>query len=161
MSEKSNEATYPGVHLTFPIATASYDVALRRLDAMDGRLQTIIAFIVATSAAVPSLAVGRGIHFRSYYFYGALTCFILAVIIGTVARLAGRIKVIRPRHAFDHWLHKPDWEFKMDFINQAAIDFDRNSTLVNRKWWSTVAVTLLFCVQAACLAAWVVLDHSP
>src|SRR5688572_21643982 len=71
--------TYPGVELAYPIAVASYDVALRRLDVMDGRLQTLMAFIVAVSAAVPSIAANRGIQFRSYWFYAALISFVLAI----------------------------------------------------------------------------------
>jgi hypothetical protein len=114
MSEELNKATYPGVELAYPLAASSYDVALKRFDAMDGRLQTILAFIVATSAAVPALAAGR-IHFQS--------C--------------------------------PDWEFKMDFINQAANDFEVNATIIERKWRCTLAITLLFFVQTALLAAWV------
>lgn len=159
MSEAANKATYPGVELAYPLAVSSYDVALKRMDAMDGRLQTILAFIVATSAVVPSLAVGR-IPFRSTYFYGALVCFVVAVIGGTLARLLGRLKVLIPRKAFNHWLHKPDWEFKMDFISQAATDFEINATVIERKWWSSLAITRLFFVQAACLAAWVVLGSS-
>ena len=154
MSDAVNKATYPGVENAYPLAVSSYDVALRRLDAMDGRLQTILAFIVATSAAVPSLAAGR-IQFRSGYFYIAAICFALAVIGGTLARLLGRIRVLVPRHAFNHWLHKPDWEFKMDFINHAANDFEHNSTIIRRKWWSSLAITLLFFVQTGFLAAWV------
>ncbi|HKO42691.1 MAG TPA: hypothetical protein VJU84_05350 [Pyrinomonadaceae bacterium] len=158
MSEELNKEKYPGVELAYPLAATSYDVALKRLDAMDGRLQTILAFIVATSAAVPALGAGR-IHFRSWYFYAAVVCFALAVLGGTLARLLGKVKVLVPRHAFNHWLHKPDWEFKMDFINQAAIDFEQNATTIERKWRCSLALTLLFFVQTAFLAAWV-LDNS-
>jgi len=154
MSEEINKATYPGVELAYPLAVSSYDVALKRFDAMDGRLQTILAFIVATSAAVPALGAGR-IHFQSPYFYWAVVCFIIAVIGGTLARVLGKIRVLVPRQAFDHWLHKPDWEFKMDFINQAANDFEINATIIERKWRCSLAITLLFFVQTAFLAAWV------
>jgi hypothetical protein len=154
-----DKTTHPGVENAYPLAASSYEVALKRLDAIDGRLQTIIAFIVATSAAIPSIASGR-ISFKSYYFYFAVACFALGIIVGVAARLFGRFKVVRPRYLFNYWLHKPDWEFKMDFINQAADDFDRNTTLLNRKWWCSVAVSLLFCVQAGLLVAWVVLGSS-
>jgi hypothetical protein len=154
MSEELNKSKYPGVELAYPLAAESYDVALKRLDAMDARLQTILAFIVATSAAVPTLGAGR-VHFQSGYFYAAVFCFVIAIIGGTLARLLGRVKVLVPRHAFNHWLHKPDWEFKMDFINQAASDFEINTTTIERKWRCSVAITLLFFVQTAFLAAWV------
>ena len=154
MSEDAK--TYPGVELAYPIAVASYDIALRRLDVMDGRLQTLMAFIVAVSAAVPSIAVSRGIHFRSYWFYGALISFILAIAIGTYARLSGKIKVLKPEKAFNHWLHKPDWEFKKDFIAYAADDFQANIDSVEFKWQCSVAITVLFSFQTVFLAGWVV-----
>jgi len=149
------EKTYPSVKLAYPIAVASYDVALKRLDAMDGRLQTIITFIVASSAVVPSVAAGR-VHFRSGWFYAALGCFVLAIVVGTIARLKGRIKVLVPRRAFNHWLHKPEWEFQNDFIAFAADDFEENNTLVLFKWKCTIALSVLFLCQAACLVVWVV-----
>jgi len=148
--------TYPGVDLAYPIAVASYDVALRRLDVMDGRLQTLMAFIVAVSAAVPSVAANRGIHFRSYWFYAALTSFVIAVAIGTYASLTGKIKVLKPENAFNHWLHKPDWEFKKDFIAYAADDFQANINSVEFKWRCSVFITMLFFVQAVFLSLWVV-----
>jgi hypothetical protein len=155
MTREELEKTYPAVELAYPIAVAAYEVALKRLDGMDGRLQTILAFIVAVSAAVPPVAANRGIHFRSPWFYAALGIFILSVVIGTWARLAGAPKVLNPRKAFNHWLHKSDWEFKKDFIAFAADDFDYNRKLVKLKWLSTVAITLLFACQAVCLAVWV------
>jgi hypothetical protein len=154
MSEELNKAKFPGVDLAYPLVAMSYDMAVRRFDAMDGRLQTIMAFIVATSATVPALAAGRGLHFRSNYFYAAIGCFAVAVVVGTVARLYGKLRVLVPREAFNHWLHKPEWEFKMDFINHSAADFEHNSTLVERKWKCSVAVTILFFAQTVCLALW-------
>src|SRR5437762_131563 len=106
MTNEELEKAYPAVELAYPIAVAAYDVSLRRLDGMDGRLQTILAFIVAVSAAVPPLAASRGIHFRSLWFYAGLGIFILSVLIGTWARLAGAPKVLNPRKAFNHWLRK-------------------------------------------------------
>lgn len=155
MTKEELEKTYPAVELAYPLAVASYDVSLKRLDGMDGRLQTIMAFIVAVSAAVPPVAANRGIHFRSPWFYAALVIFVFSVGIGTWARLAGAPKVLNPRKAFDHWLRKSDWEFKKDFIAFAANDFDYNRKLVQFKWLCTIAITLMFSFQAACLVVWV------
>ena len=149
------EKKYPRVDLVYPLAVDSYDVALRRLDGMDGRLQTMLAFIVAVSAAVPPVAANRGIHFRSPWFYAAIGIFVFSVALGTWARLARAPKVLNPRKAFTSWLHKPEWEFKKDFIAYAADDFDYNRELVNFKWVCTVVVTVMFSFQAVCLAVWV------
>jgi hypothetical protein len=39
MTKEELEKTYPAVELAYPLAVASYDVSLQRLDGMDGRLQ--------------------------------------------------------------------------------------------------------------------------
>lgn len=155
MTLEQLEKTYPRVDLAYPIAVDSYDVALRRIEGMDGRLQTILTFIVGVSAVIPPVAANRGIHFRSNWFYAALLVFGFSVAVGTWGRLARKPKVLNPRHALNYWLHKPEWEFKKDFIAFAADDFDYNRKLVDFKWLCTVAVTLLFACQAVCLAVWV------
>ena len=146
------QKTYPRVDLVYPIAVDSYDVALRRLDNIDSRLQTILAFIVTVSAAVPSVAANRGIHFKSWWFYAALAVFGVSIVLGTWARLARAPKVLNPRKALTGWLQKPEWEFKKDFISFAADDFDFNRNLVNVKWVCTVIVTLLFACQAVTIS---------
>lgn len=155
-NDQTLEQLYPSVELAYPIAVASYDVALRRLDAMDGRLQTILAFVVTVSAAIPALASNRGVNFRSCWLYAAIVTFILTIGFGTYARLMGKIKVLKPEMLFNHWLHKPLWEFKKDFVAFAGDDFNHNLALSELKWKFTVAITLLFFLEAIFLAVWVV-----
>ncbi len=154
------EQQYPSVELAFPLAIVSYDVAIKRLDTMDGRLQTIMAFVVTVSAAIPSIAGPRGVRFQSIWFYIATAIFIITIAIGTYARLMGTIKVLKPKMLFEHWLHKPAWEFKKDFISFAGDDFEHNVGLVEHKWKCTVAITLLFFFQTVCLAVWVAGNRS-
>lgn len=156
MTNEELKAQYPAIEFAYPIAVNSYDVALKRLDAIDNRLQTITAFIAASSAIVPSIAAGRGVHFRSPWFYLAVISFSLAIGIGVYARIKGRIRVLVPRQAFNYWLHKPEWEFKKDFIAFAAADFEENNTLIFFKWKCAVVLSVLFLLQVASLVAWVV-----
>src|SRR4051812_16486607 len=99
MSEQNDqtlERQYPSIELAYPIAIASYEVAAKRLDTVDGRIQTIMAFIVTVSATVPSIASGRGVQFRSYWFYASLALFIANIALGTYARLTGKLQVLKP-----------------------------------------------------------------
>src|SRR5207248_11768290 len=75
LTNEQLESQYPGIEFAYPIAVNSYEVALKRLDSIDGRLQTMLAFIVAVSAVVPAVAVPRGIHFHAKMFYIALGIF--------------------------------------------------------------------------------------
>ena len=146
---------FPSVDLAYPIAVASYEVAAKRLDTVDGRLQTILAFIVTVSLAVPSVAGGRGLPFGSAWFYTAVGVFLAAVALGTYARLAGKLRVLKPSNLYEGWLDLPEWTFKKDMIYFAGEDFVKNLRLVNFKWKCSVVVTILFVAEAVCLAAWV------
>ena len=156
-SENSNplEQQYPRVDLAYPMAVSSYDTAMKRSDTIDGKLQTILAFVAVVTVAVPSIANARGVSFASYWFYFGLLFFISIVVIGIYARLTGAVRVISPDLLFEDWLHKTAWEFKKDFIAFAGNDFNHNLKLINYKWKLATLITVLFFFQVACLAAWV------
>jgi hypothetical protein len=156
---ENNEKEYPSVELAYPIAVASYDIAVRRLDTMDGRLQTILAFIVTASAAVFAMAGGRGIPFRSVWFYGAVFLFTLSMGLGTYARLMGDVRSLSPANLLAEWLGDAPWTFKKDMIYNAARDFALNKELIYAKWRWSVYVTLIFCLEAVCLTVWIVASH--
>lgn len=149
------EQQFPSVELAYPLAVAAYDNATKRLDSVDGRLQTILAFIVTVSVVVPSIASGRGVSFQSGWFYAALIIFVASIGIGTWARLAGNLRLLKPSHLFQDWLSDSEWQFKKDMIYYAGQDFDANMRLVTLKWKCSVTVTLLFVLQAVCQTVWV------
>jgi len=151
----SLEHQYPGVELAYPMAVSSYDTAMKRSDTIDGKLQTILAFVAVVSIAIPSIANARGVSFSSYWFYFGLLFFISIVAIGIYARLVGSIRVISPEMLFEEWLHKPAWEFKKDFIAFAGNDFNHNLQIISYKWKLTTLITIIFFFQVVCLTAWV------
>ncbi len=149
------EKEFPSVELAYPLAVASYESASKRLDSVDGRLQTILAFIVTVSVAIPSIASGRGIPFQSYWFYASFFFFVSGIGVGIWARLYGNVRLITPTNLFQDWLRDSKWQFQKDMIYHAGQDFDANMKLVNQKWRCSVAVTLLFVLQAVCQTVWV------
>jgi hypothetical protein len=155
------EKKYPGVELAYELAVASYDSIIKRLDVMDGRLQTMLAFAATTTAVVPSVANSRGLTFRSYWLYAALTVFFVQLIVGTIPRFWGRIKLIKPEVLWQRWLHKSTWQFKKDYIYFASEDFNHNAELLKSRWWLTVAVSILFFVEVLLLLIWVALAQIP
>jgi hypothetical protein len=155
------EQQFPSVELAYPLAVAAYDSATKRLDSIDGRLQTILAFIVTVSVIVPSIAAGRGVSFQSGWFYAALIVFIVAIGIGIWARLTGDVRLLSPSNLFQEWLSDSEWQFKKDMIYHAGQDFDKNMKLALLKWRCSVAVTLLFVLQAVCQTVWVLSAARP
>lgn len=151
----SDEATYPSVDLAYDIAVASYDSIIKRLDVMDGRLQTMLAFAATTTAVVPTVANARGLTFRSWWLYLALTSFILQLVIGTLGRSVGTVRLLKPETFYLRWLHKSPWEFKKDLIYWASKDFNDNAALLESRWRLTVAISLLFFIEVLLLLVWV------
>jgi hypothetical protein len=159
MEAEKKEQTYPSVDLAYQIAIASYDSAVKRLDTIDGRIQTILAFIVSITVAVPSIGGARGISFNSGWFISALVATVAAIGIGIYARLVGDIQLLSPARLYDGWLHLPESEFKKNLIYCAGQDFRANTALVQRKWNLMVWVIILFLLEALGLLVWVLSRH--
>ena len=156
MSETSGDTS--SVDLAYDIAVASYDAAVKRLDSIDSRIQTLLAFAVSASAVVFSATAGR-IPFHSLWFYGALTFLLASVSFGIYARWYGDIWLLKPNVFYERWLNKDSDTFKRDLIYWAGCDFIDNMNLVDRKWRLSIAVILFFSLEVACLAVWVVVHH--
>jgi hypothetical protein len=120
----------------------------------------MLAFFASVTAAVPAIGASRGISFRSGWFYCAIAAMVTATILTAVARLAGKVKLLDPNELnTDWWLRRSEWEFKNYIIQAASNAFTLNKQLVERKWWCTVAISVLFFIGALCLALWVVSGH--
>src|SRR5215204_2851093 len=119
MTDCSPES-YPSVEVAYPIALDSYQVAIRRLDAVDGKLNTLVTFAVSVSLAVPVLAHNKGLSFNSPYFYAAIAAFIAGVSIATFARLHGYLYLPDPRVLYDSYLDLDAWQFKRHSIDWAG-----------------------------------------
>lgn len=152
---EANEQELLGLELAYPIAVASYESVVKRLDTIDGRIQTILAFVVSVTVAIPSIGGTRGLHFSSYWFILAMLCTVTGLSLGIYARLKGDIQILNPTRLWDGWLHYSERDFKTKLIYCAGVDFESNRSLVHKKWRFMVAVIILFLLEAACLLVWV------
>ncbi len=154
MTEDEYEKTFPVLDLIYPIAVNSYEVSGKRLDSIDNRLQTALAFIVSVSAAVPAIGFSGKLQFRSTWLLFALISFILSIFIGIFARWTGETILLSPETLLNEYKDDKPYQFKNFFIQGAAKDFEKNMNLVYRKWKLSVAVIILFALEAVCLALW-------
>ena len=149
-------AKYPSVDLAYEIAVDSYDALVKRLDSIDGRLQTMLAIFATVTATVPIIGANRGLHFRSYWFYAAVSAMVFATLLTAAARLAGHVQLLDPNKLnADFWLKYSEWEFKSLIIQYAGKAFTANKKLIDRKWLCALLVTVTFFLGAACLTLWV------
>ncbi|HEX8163118.1 MAG TPA: hypothetical protein VF538_14710 [Pyrinomonadaceae bacterium] len=158
MSKENKEQQYPSVDLAYKFAVDSYDIALKRLDMMDTRIQTLLAFATTVSLAVSTALVGKGAKFASAGLAPAAAAYVLGVVVGFYARLTGDVIVLNPKHLFDQWLHYSEWEFKKNFIYYAGENFEHNAEQINRKGRLALLASILFLLETGLLAIWAV--HS-
>lgn len=153
--EPSNlKRDYPSIELVYPIAVNSYEVATKRLDVMDGRLQTITAIMVTVSVAFVGFLGARGVRFDNVWFFVSVVLFLLGVVLGMAGRLIGNVRLLDPETLYDGWLHVQEFEFKKDMIYAAGQAFSQNMRLVGFRWRVSVILTVLFVVQMICLGLW-------
>src|SRR5688500_9190624 len=151
MKEKTNEDNFPSVELAYPIAINAYQVALSRLDTMDGRLQTIVASSVAVVGGHVPFASGSKITFDSCWFVIARLSSVLAAGLGVYGRLSGDVRMLKLSNLYAEWLSNQKWEFQKDMTYYAGKAFDENMTLVSWKWRVSVYVTILLVFEVAAL----------
>ena len=155
-----SEAKFPGVELAYDIAIDSFESMIRRVDAMNARLQTMLAFAATTTAVVPTAAKATGVSFRSWWLYFALAAFVAQLGIGMVGLSVGRLALIDPAIIYKKWLHKSTWQFKKDLVYFAGKAFAQNYHLIRRRWRLTIAMTACFFLEVALLIGWIARAHG-
>lgn len=145
---------YPSVDLAYPLAIAAYDLAQKRLEATESRLQTLIGFAATATLAIVTAASGKGLNFHSRWFVAAMGACAVGIIVATQARLVGELKVLNPQSLYDEWLSFSEWEFKKNLIYFSGDAFVQNSALVNKKGRVAVFSAIMFFLEAALLAVW-------
>lgn len=150
-----NPDTKSALDLAYQFAVDSYEPLVKRIDIMDGRLQTIMGFAATTMALVPSLASARNLSFNSVWFWAAVGVFLLIIGLGTQARHHGEIKMIDPGIFLQEWLDLEPAAFKKFFIEYAGEHWKKNNDLVSWKWGCSVWISILFFLQVGLLVVWV------
>ena len=156
-SQQGNETEDPEtLNLAYARALSSEDTIARRYDSMDGRLQTLLTFVVSTTVLVPTIATQRGgLSFNTLPFEIAIGTAFLAIVIGTYARSTGELLVFHPAELEEHWLKLAEPKFKKYMIRKAGRAFEKNLSLIRYKWRLSVIVSCLFFLEALALAVWV------
>lgn len=148
------EKDYPAVELAYPIAIASYENIIKRVDALENRTQNLMAFAATLTVAIPAMTAGRGLTYRSGWFITALILFGLANIVGITSRLKGDIALLSPQRIYQTELHKLDWEFKKDAIYWAGENFAHNNNVILGRNRLVILMSIIFLAEAAVLAVW-------
>jgi len=155
MSEECSPQTFPAVETVYPLAIAAYDTAMKRFDAVDSKLNTLITFAVTVSLAVPVLASTKNLSFRSYWLVAAVLFFVFGVGSATFARLKGKLILLDPKVLYDSYLDLDEWGFKRHTIYWAGENWRHNQGLINRNGALAAIAATLFALEAVAVGAWV------
>ena len=146
---------YPSIPLAYELAMGSYEILLKRLDALDARIQSVMTLSVTVMALSPPLAVARGLSFYSPWFFLALAAAAAVFGFGSRARMQGTIKVLDPNELYLETGSEPI-EFQNNMIAWAGEDFKLNVALLDKTWKRSAWLIALFFLQALGLVAWAV-----
>lgn len=155
-ADKVDYNQWPAIETAFPIAVSSYDQVLKRSDALDSQINTLLIWASAsTAAAVNVLATRYNLPLNVWQFYWALIAFALGVAICIVPRFFNQIKLLDPGRIHEHFLDAKREEFMAEIICHAADDHASNK---NYLWWKAALATaslVCFAAEAVLLVSWV------
>ena len=148
------EQQFPSLELAYPLAVASYDFMIKRIDALDGRIQTLTTLAVTICLAVPVLGRTQNIPLNSFWFIGGIILLSIAIIISTYARFYGSIDTLNPCTLYQKTLHLPQEQFKVDIVNAAAKAYEKNKGTLECRWKLSVIATTIFAIALLMLSVW-------
>ena len=72
---------YPSVDLAYEFVKPSYDWMLNRFQAIDSKIQGLLTFATAITAAIPVFAKAIHVNFSSAWFYAAIITYVLFAVL--------------------------------------------------------------------------------
>ena len=148
------EKRFPSIPLAYPLAVASYDQAVKRLDGVDSKNLQLLSFCLAAFLVFPTVANAHKLSFQSYWFYLAFTSVLISICLSAFAFKHGRIPLITPTKLFKDMLDLPDIVFKKDMIFHAGADFEKICNLTEKKWKLNTASLVFFLLAVILATIW-------
>lgn len=158
VADKETAGTeWPGLAPAQHIVVPSYQWMLTRLEAVDGRIQTLMTLVSIVTIGLPaaSRAVGSGRSFESVWFVLAMVLAAVSIGLGASARMRGFIVLPDPMVLYKTSLHLQEWEFQRDALYFAGEHFAKNRATVEGKHTALIWMTWTFFAELVCLLGWV------
>ncbi len=138
--------TYPAIDIAFRVSMDTYEWMAKRFDALDAKIQTVMAVAVTSTFAIPLAFGALKLSPSTSWAYSGLMFFGLSVWISIHARLRGSMRMISPAVFYEGWLSMSESEFKKNAIFFAGEHFNRNANVMDEKYrfflWSILCLGL-------------------
>ena len=148
MSAPQGPKKYPSVDLAYPLAVQSYDWISKRFDVLEAKTQSILGLGLSLTVAIPIALSAFDLQYRRWCVAAAFGVFLLAIFLGTFARLIGHIKLVSPTTLYNFWIQYTDEDFKRYFIYHAGEHMAANVSLLEKRHRLLRGVICLFVLGA-------------
>ena len=150
----NEEKEFPSLDLIYDLAVASYEVAQKLLDAMNLRLQKLLALLLPLVLAFPVALKALNLHMGANFLWATEGSLLLSITLCLIGCAHGHIQRIDPSVLFEHYLSSSCSEFKRDTIKNAGEAMVQNVKTINRKWLFYLFAIISFGLSVVFLILW-------
>ena len=138
---------------SYDFVPQSYDLASRRLDSIERRINNSLIFFVTATFAIGGalLAVApepENIVFRHHYFVLAVAMFVIAVLMGILSNLDDdRLAFINPQILYEENRSDTTLEFRKKIVEASGQHFATNRSTITKKRNFLMGMNLVFVLE--------------
>lgn len=165
MATKTTEQSYPSLPLAYELIMPTFDIVLKRLEAVERRVDNILRFGITFSLAVGGTVVAiQSTLENAVLFPGTfglivglttILLFLTFLIIGMSARTFGKVQMLDLSVLYESYIQSDINEYRQSILYRASRMIEYNQKLINRKAGIADWVVLLFVLELTTSLAWI------
>lgn len=143
--------------LAFDFVKPAYEMAERRFNAIESRLQSLLTYAITVAVGAPVVVKAMAQSAEAdFWFYVSMWAFLVVLIAGSWVKIRGGLSMLDLATLHKHFLKLPPGEFRENVVFFAARHQTKNTDRANAKGYATNILTIFFAVQAGAILAWVI-----
>ena len=149
-SEKRELPSTDTMELIYELSMKSYDLAERRFEAMNGRIQGLMSLAIALLVTVPVLA--EALDFDLHFLWHGLAGVVLlvAMVLGFRILLTRKLDAVSPRDLYKNFRHFPREQYMGEMILHAGESLEINGETIRYKRQGAASMSILLALCAVC-----------
>ncbi len=155
-TQSNVEVKFPSINLLYDIAISTYELSLKRYDAIENRIQSILVIVLQTTLLFISIGIGLKIQLVSPWILLGVVYGIIAVGIGIYSKTFGEIKYLTTKkyEVIETFAKKSEFDFKNQIIQDSYKHFNENKRLIDQKHDLLIGILLSFSLEILSLLFW-------
>ena len=146
------------LHLAYEFVQPSYELILRRLEAVEDRIQRLMVFVVTFTVGFPLVVFSSKDDVTTPVFplVVALVVSVVSIFLLMWARRRGTVTVVGLREFVDDdaWFDLCEAEFMRQMLHFAAGHCEKNRKLIDSKSLTADVAVFVFLVEMGLLGLW-------